>query len=234
MKSLLVGLAILASVASGQTRPKNSYRRPGGAPTAPARPVSPEVHPDHTITVRLPAPQVSTVALLFGGSKPMTKDDAGLWSITIGPVEPEIYTYNFVVDGVRILDAGTNNIKNGHFLDSGVVEVPGSPARLDEFRNVPHGALGMRTYTSSPLQILRQVYVYPPPQYAAEPNRKFPVLYLRHGSGDSEQNWSDTGRAGVILDNLIAEHKAQPMTIVMPNCDVATTSPVEVLRAASK
>jgi enterochelin esterase-like enzyme len=168
------------------------------------------VHADRTITVRLPAPQVSTVALLFGGSKPMTKDAAGLWSITIVPVEPEIYTYNFVVDGVRILDAGTNNI------------------------NVPHGALGMRTYTSSPLQILRQVYVYPPPQYAAEPNRKFPVLYLRHGSGDSEQNWSDTGRAGVILDNLIAEHKAQPMTIVMPNCDVATTSPVEVLRAASK
>jgi enterochelin esterase-like enzyme len=220
MKSLLFGLAILASVASGQTRPKNSYRGPGGAPTAPARPVSPEVHPDRTITFRLPAPQVSTVSLLFGGSKPMTKDAAGLWSITIGPMEPEIYTYNFLVDGVRILDAGTNNIKNGHFLDSSVVEVPGSPARFDEVRNVPHGALGIRTYTSSPLQILRHVYVYTPPQYDAEPNRKFPVLYLRHGSGDSEQNWSDTGRAGVILDNLIAEHKAQPMIIVMPNGDV--------------
>jgi len=217
---VLIGLALVASVVFGQARPKNTYRGPGGAPTTPARPVSPEVHPDRTITFRLKAPQANTVALMWSGSKPMTKDADGLWSLTIGPVEPEIYTYNFVVDGVRILDSGTNQIKNGHFLDASMVEVPGNPPRFDEIRAVPHGALGIRTYNSTPLHIVRHLYVYTPPQYDTEPNRRFPVLYLKHGSGDSEENWSDTGRAGVILDNLIAEHKAEPMMIVMPNGDI--------------
>ncbi len=223
MKSrFFVALALVAVAAFGQTRPKNTYRGPGsaGAVTAPARPVSPEVHPDRTITFRLRAPQANTVSLSWNGPKPMTKDASGLWSITIGPVEPEIYTYNFVVDGVRILDTGTNHVKNGHFLDASEVEVPGNPPRFDELRDVPHGALGIRTYTSTPLRIVRHLYVYTPPQYDAEPGRKFPVLYLKHGSGDSEENWSDTGRAGVILDNLIAEHKAVPMIIVMPNGDI--------------
>jgi len=70
---------------------------------------------------------------------------------------------------------------------------------------------------------LRQLYVYTPPQYDTEPNRRFPVLYLRHGSGDTEENWSDTGRAGVIVDNLIAQHKAVPMIVVMPNGDTDGT-----------
>ena len=217
----LVGLMLTASLATGQVRPKNTYRGPGaGTPTAPARPVSPEIHPDRTVTFRLLAPQANTVALSWNGTKPMAKDASGLWSITVGPVEPDIYTYNFVVDGVRTLDPGTNFIKNGHFLDASAFEIPGNPPRFDEVRNVPHGALGIRTYTSTPLHILRHLYVYTPPQYDTEPNRKFPVLYLKHGSGDSEENWSDTGRAGVILDNLIAEHKAQPMLIVMPNGDI--------------
>ena len=100
----------------------------------------------------------------------------------------------------------------------GVVD-PGNPPRFDEVRNVPHGALQIRTYTSTPLKESRKLYVYTPPQYDTEPGRRFPVLYLRHGSGDNEENWSDTGRAGVILDNLIAQHKAVPMIIVMPNGD---------------
>ena len=127
--------------------------------------------------------------------------------------------YNFVVDGVRILDPGNPNLKNGRALDASIVEVPGNPPRFDAVQSVPHGALQIRTYLSTPLKKPRKLYVYTPPQYDAEPNRRFPVLYLRHGSGDNEENWSDTGRAGVILDNLIAQHKAVPMLIVMPNGD---------------
>ena len=149
----------------------------------------------------------------------MAKDSDGLWSISIGPVEPEIYTYNFVVDGVKILDPGNAALKNGRTIDASVVEVPGNPPRFDELRNVPHGALQIRTYTSSPLKTVRRLYVYTPPQYDSEPTRRFPVLYLRHGSGDNEENWSDTGRAGAILDNLIAERKAVPVLIVMSNGD---------------
>ncbi len=202
-----------------QSRPKNTYHSNGAATAAATRLVSPDVHPDRTITFALRAPQASMVVLQLGGAKPMVKNADGIWSVTIGPVEPEIYTYTFVVDGVRILDPGNPNLKNGRTIDASVVEVPGTPPRFDEVQNVPHGALQIRIYESTPLKKIRRLYVYTPPQYDAEPTRKFPVLYLRHGSGDNEENWSDTGRAGVILDNLIARHKAVPMLIVMSNGD---------------
>jgi enterochelin esterase-like enzyme len=204
--------------AQDAARPKNTYHSSGGASAAP-RLVSPEIRSDRTIVFRLRAPEAARVTLSFAGSKPMSKDDSGVWSATVGPVEPEIYQYNFVVDGVRMLDPGNPNLKNGRALDASIVEVPGNPPRFDQLQSVAHGALHIRTYFSTPLKKSRRLYVYTPPQYDLEPNRRFPVLYLRHGSGDNEENWSDTGRAGVILDNLIAQHKAVPMLIVMPNGD---------------
>jgi len=224
MKQLIAAAAVCACllVAQDAGRPKNTYHSSGGASAVP-RVVSPEVRPDRTIVFRLRAPEAGRVNLSFGGSKTMTKDDAGVWSATVGPVEPEIYEYNFVVDGVRILDPGNPNLKNGRAPDASTVEVPGNPPRFDELQAVPHGALQIRTYLSTPLKRARKLYVYTPPQYDSEPRRRFPVLYLRHGSGDNEGNWSDTGRAGVILDNLIAQHKAVPMLIVMPNGDTDGT-----------
>ncbi len=210
---------ITATVASAcLLAAQNTYHSSGGASAA-SRLVSPEIRPDRTIVFRLRAPEAARVTLSFGGSKPMSKDDSGVWSATVGPVEPEIYQYNFVLDGVRILDPGNPHLKNGRALDASIVEVPGNPPRFDELQSVAHGALQIRTYMSTPLKKPRRLYVYTPPLYDLEPNRRFPVLYLRHGSGDNEENWSDTGRAGVILDNLIAQHKAVPMIIVMPNGD---------------
>jgi len=203
-------------------RPKNTYHSTGGAAQQ-QRLVSPEVHPDRTITFRLRAPEASQVSLAFQGTRQMAKGADGVWSATTMPVEPEIYTYNFVVDGVRILDPGNAHIKNGRSIDASLVEVPGNPPRFDEVQAVPHGALQIRTYTSTPLAKLRQLYVYTPPQYDTEAARRFPVLYLRHGSGDTEENWSDTGRAGVILDNLIARGQAVPMIVAMPNGDTDGT-----------
>jgi enterochelin esterase-like enzyme len=104
-----------------------------------------------------------------------------------------------------------------------VVEVPGTPPRFDELQDVPHGTIQIRTYRSTPLKRWRKLYVYVPPQYEVDASRKFPVLYLRHGSGDNEANWSEDGRAGVILDNLLAQGKAVPMLIVMPNGDTDGT-----------
>ena len=220
MIKLLSLAAAVAWILAAQDspRPKNTYHSSGGASSQP-RLVSPQVNPDRTILFRLRAPQAAQVVLSFSGSKPMTKDEAGLWTATVGPMEPEIYTYNFVVDGVRILDPANPYLKNGRALDASVVEVPGNPPRFDELQTVPHGALSIRTYLSTPLKKPRKLYVYTPPQYDSEPARRFPVLYLRHGSGDNEENWSSTGRAGIILDNLIAQRKATPMIIVMPNGD---------------
>ena len=224
MKLLPAALAAACILSAQESpRPKNTYHSSGGASGQQQRLVSPEVHSDGTVTFRLRAPQASHVSLAFAGAKPMTKDDSGVWTATAGPLTPEIYQYNFVVDGVRILDPANNNLKNGRALDASIVEIPGNPPRFDELQSVPHGALAIRIYYSTPLKKQRRLYVYTPPQYDTEPARRFPVLYLRHGSGDTEENWSDTGRAGVILDNLIAARKAVPMIIVMPNGDTDGT-----------
>jgi enterochelin esterase family protein len=221
-KFITAAIAAACLLSAQQPRPKNTYHSTGAA-SAQARVVSPEVNPDRTIVFRLRAPEAAKVSLMFAGSKPMTKDASGIWTAVAGPVEPEIYQYNFVVDGVRMLDPANPHLKNGRALDASIVEVPGTPPRFDEVQAVPHGALGIRYYRSTPLKKTRRLYVYTPPQYDSEPTRRFPVLYLRHGNGDDEENWSDTGRAGVILDNLIAQHKAAPMIIVMPNGDTDGT-----------
>lgn len=214
-----VVLAFLALVLTAQRalRPKNTYHSGGGATAA--RLVSPEIRPDRTVIFRLKAPDAARVTLSFAGTKSMSKGADGVWVATVGPLEPEIYLYNFIVDGVRILDPSNPRLKNGRELDASIVEIPGDPPRFDEVQAVPHGALQIRTYDSTPMKGRRRLFVYTPPQYDSEPARKFPVLYLRHGSGDNEENWSEIGRAGVILDNLIAQHKAAPMLIVMPNGD---------------
>jgi enterochelin esterase family protein len=216
---------VVVACAFGQTpapRP-NTYRSSGGATAARTRLVSPEIHPDRSVTFQIRAPQATDVVLSLGGAKRMKKDETGLWSITIGPLEPEIYEYSFVVDGARVLDTGNPFLKTGQEVSANLLDVPGSPPRFDQTQDVPHGALQIRSYTSTPLKQSRKMYVYTPPEYDAEPTRRFPVVYLRHGSGDDESTWSIEGRAGVILENLIAQRKAVPALIVMTNGDTDRT-----------
>lgn len=185
----------------------------------PRPPTSPEVLADRRVTFRLQAPSADKVELagVAGQTRPMTKDDNGLWSLTLGPLEPEIYRYQFVVDGLRITDPVNAWVDVGRNAANSLFEIPGSPARFDERRPGPGGTLHIRHYHSNILGVARRVFIHVPAAYDAEPARRFPVLYLRHGNGDFENTWSDLGRAGVILDNLVAEGRAVPMIIVMPN-----------------
>jgi enterochelin esterase-like enzyme len=196
-----------------------------GAP----RIVSPEVLPDHRITFRVSAPKATEAILRFseGGpqSHPMTKGEGGVWSVTIGPVEPEIYTYTFLIDGAKTIDLANPIAKIGASVDASVVEVPGDPPRFDQVQEVPHGSIDIHTYSSGVSKTQRGMYVYVPPDYYTQPAKRFPVLYLWHGGGGAEQDWSRDGRAGVILDNLIAQKKAVPMLIVMPNNVPGTPAP---------
>ena len=221
----LTALLSATGVLHGQssTARKNTYRSSGNNAAAAPRFVSPEVHADRTVTFRIRAPKASEVAVAFQGVKPMAKDADGTWSLTVGPLEPEIYEYSFTVDGARVLDTANTLLKTGRTLSGNLLEVPGTPPRFDEVQEVPHGSIQVRTYASTPLKRRRQLYVYLPPQYDSEPARRFPVLYLRHGSGDDESTWSLQGRAGVILENLIAQRKAIPMLIVMTNGDTDNT-----------
>jgi len=183
--------------------------------------VSPEVLPDHRITFRISAPKATEAVLRFSETGPqshlMSKGDDGVWSVTVGPVEPEIYTYSFLIDGVKTIDLANPILKVGASIDASVVEVLGDPPRFDQAQEVPHGSIDIHTYASSVSKTQRGLYVYVPPDYYSQPAKHFPVLYLWHGGGGAEQDWSRDGRAGVILDNLIVQKKAVPMLIVMPN-----------------
>lgn len=189
---------------------------------APVR--SPEVHPDRTVTFRLRAPQAPSVELVgevLQGKppQPMTKGDNGVWSITIGPLEPEIWIYNFRVHGVDLPDPSNINLMPraaGAAAVSSFVEVPGGSAGFYDARPVPHGEVRMVLYESKAMAVSRYAWIYTPPGYDKS-SAKYPVYYLLHGNGETQAGWVVNGRANIILDNLIADKKAEPMIVVMPH-----------------
>ena len=146
----------------------------------------------------------------------MVKGGDGIWSATLGPLPPDIYTYAFNIDGVNTPDPRNPWVKlvSGTGLAS-QVQVPGDGPQFWDAKPVPHGLLQIMTYESKALGATRQAYVYTPPDYNRTTTR-YPVLYLLHGGGDLDPGWSQTGRAHLIMDNLIAEKQATPMIVVMP------------------
>ncbi|MDE3198463.1 MAG: esterase [Acidobacteriota bacterium] len=187
-------------------------------------PVSPEIHADRTVTFRLFAPKASEVVLMGSPGvlevikepKPLQKDAKGVWSLTVGPLPPGFYTYGFAIDGgLRMPDPSNSELELRRWGPTSVFIVPGPEKAVFEERPVPHGTVHIDFYDSGNLNTERMFYVYTPPGY--ESNReKYPVLYLLHGNGQIEASWTWTGRANVIMDNLIADGKAKPMIVVMP------------------
>jgi enterochelin esterase family protein len=181
--------------------------------------VSPEVHADRKATFRLKAPtaqKVLLVANFLSESQPLTKDEEGLWSVTVGPLAPEVYEYRFIVDGLSIPDLVNPDVKVWRRVSRSMVLVPGEEPMFYEEQKVPHGTVHIHTYDSTSLGVTRRLYVYTPAGYETETLRRYPVLYLLHGSGDTELTWTVVGRANIILDNAIAQKRARPMIVVMP------------------
>ncbi|WP_316801531.1 esterase [Pedobacter frigidisoli] len=186
---------------------------------------SPEINSDKSITFRLMAPGAKKVELqgdMLGHNNPvpMNKQDDGLWTYTTPPVKPELYSYSFIVDGLKIRDA--NNVYQIRDVASvvNVVIVPGGKAENYLVKDVPHGTVSKRWYKSPGNEKNRRISIYTPPGYE-EGKNKYPVLYLLHGMGGDEEAWLALGRTAQILDNLIAQGKAKPMIVVMPNGNVA-------------
>jgi enterochelin esterase-like enzyme len=189
--------------------------------------VSPEVNDDQTITFRLKASHVQKAELTGGPillalkSKqpiPFVKSTDSLWTLTVGPVKPDIYVYRFVLDGVQVVDP--NNTFTGSSNQPGYssVIVHDKSAAYYDARPVPHGSITRHIYHSDVLNGEREMFVYTPPGY--DKNRKYPVLYLLGGSGELASGWSQDGRANFIADNLLSEGKIVPMIIAMPNNQV--------------
>jgi len=181
--------------------------------------ISPEVHSDGRVTFRLRAPSAKSVGVsiqFVQGVRPMTRNESGLWSVTLGPAEPEIYEYNFVVDGLNIVDPANSWLKVWIRNARNLVEIPGKEPMCYQQQNVPHGTLHLHKYPSKSLGVTRGLYIYTPPGYETSENIRYPVLYLLHGMGDTEDAWTGVGRANFIADNLLAAKKASPLVIVMP------------------
>jgi enterochelin esterase-like enzyme len=205
----LVAALVVAGVAAAQA----------GRPRTPVV-MSPEVKSDRQVTFRLYAPRAESVGVfttdLPGGfvPRPMKRGEKGVWELTFDAVEPGTYRYLFEVDGVRAVDPRNQAVSQSNGNVWSVLHVPGA-AFMDRV-DVPHGAVAEVYYHSTALGKDRRMHVYTPPGYEAGTER-YPVLYLLHGAGDSDDAWTSVGRANFILDNLIAAGKARPMIVVMPN-----------------
>ncbi|HYW48581.1 MAG TPA: alpha/beta hydrolase-fold protein [Bryobacteraceae bacterium] len=182
---------------------------------------SPEVASDRRVTFRLQAPKATEVTLtgeFMTGSKSLQKDAQGMWSLTVGPIEPEIYNYNFTIDGVRIIDPNNPAVKSGSTPSTiaSVLEVPGDRPAFYSGQNVPHGEVRTHWYQSKSLNALRRLTVYTPPGYNPASATRYPALYLFHGANADETAWIRFGHANLILDNLLAAQQAKPFVVVMP------------------
>jgi enterochelin esterase family protein len=216
--SLLIASTVLAQrgPSTGPATGPTAGRRGGGGPGI----VSPEVHADGTVTFRLQAPKASEVTLTgdwLPAAEKLTKDEQGIWSVKLGPLEPGLGIYSFTTDGVAMADPVNPRIKLRARGSASLVDVPGTGNELWVSREVPHGTVEINYHKSKVLNGAdREFRVYTPPGYDQNPNQRYPVMYLLHGNNDTQAGWVDVGRANMIMDNLIADKKAVPMIVVMP------------------
>jgi enterochelin esterase family protein len=187
--------------------------------TPPVR--SPEIASDHRVTFRLRAPNANAVTMsgeFLKGEQALQKGADGVWSVTLGPIEPEIYHYNFTIDGVKTIDPSNPDLKTGSTPSTimSVLTVPGSEPSFYDGRPVPHGTIRTHWYESKSLGTLRRLTVYTPPGYDGADRTRYPVLYLFHGANADETAWTRFGHVNLILDNLLAAGKIAPFVVAMP------------------
>jgi enterochelin esterase-like enzyme len=204
---LLFGLVLMCIVSIAEGQP----------PRGPLV-ISPQINPEKTIVFRYLAPLAKDVKLSAQFEKAplaMIKDTMGIWSVTVGPVAPDIYPYSFIVDGVTVMDPANVAFFTNERFKASLVDVPDNPPLVHSIKDVPHGTVTYEYYPSAD-GTTGSLVVYTPPGYNKDSSKKYPVFYLISGTTDTEETWFKVGRANFILDNLIAKGKAKPMIIVMP------------------
>lgn len=231
MKKLFIGILSLMAASWSPCAAQQSI---WGVPTI----ISPDIHEDNTVTFRLDAPKARQVIVTgdflpakkittpngsyeVPGSAELKRNEAGMWEFTTdAPLSPELYSYAYLVDSLRINDPNDVYMLRDVVMVSNIFIVPGERADLYRVNNVPHGTVSKVWYHSPALGMDRRLTVYTPAGYE-KGDKSYPVFYLLHGMGGDENSWSELGRAAQILDNLIASGKAEPMIVVMPNGNVA-------------
>lgn len=191
--------------------------------------VSPEVHPDNRVTFRFRAPDAVSVELsgqFQNENRQMQQQEDGVWAVTVGPIKPDLYPYNFVVDGIGMNDPNNQYLFPNEGFKASLLDVPSDAGAIYAQKDVPHGKVSYHFYESEIVGEDRSFIVYTPPGYD-ESDKCYPVFYLVSGTTDTEETFFKVGKANFILDNLISEGKAKPMIIVMPygNMRVGTPRP---------
>jgi enterochelin esterase-like enzyme len=210
---------------SGVMIHSQEVQQPGGPQI-----ISPEIMENNSAMFRLYSQDAKSVAvsgswMSRGETLEMQKDVNSVWSVQTGPLEPSLYHYNLVIDGVSVIDpANPKAMRDGTRYASTLI-IPGEGSQNFRVNDVPHGSVAKVWYESPSLGLYRRMYVYTPPGYE-DANGNYPVLYLLHGGGGDEDVWTALGRANYILDNLIAKGKARPMIVVMTNGNPDQTASV--------
>jgi enterochelin esterase-like enzyme len=216
--SSVAATLLSAQVESGAPNSKEPSPRSRGL----QRPVtSPDIASDRRVTFRLRAPEATVVTVngeFMSGTKPLVKDSDNIWSFTTDPLLPEIYAYNFTIDGVKTIDPSNPEVKTGSTAQTiqSILEVPGETPAFYDARPVPHGEIRTDWYESKSLHSIRRLTIYTPPGFDGSGRTRYPVLYLLHGANADEAAWTKLGRVNLILDNLLAEKKIKPFLVVMP------------------
>ena len=217
MKTALPGVALLAglSVMAQTNQPRVEDFKP--AATNQRGKEYPQVNSERRVRARISAPQAQSVLLDINGIRfPMTKDANGVWTGDSAPFDEGNHYYRLVIDGAEVPDPGSTFIF-GSGLWQNDIEIPAFDQDFYALKNVPHGQLREVLYFGKTSNTNRHCFVYTPPDYDKDLNKRYPVLYLQHGYSEGESGWGAQGRAGLIMDNLLAEGKARPFMIVMEN-----------------
>lgn len=226
MRKIILSLACTMAAATGFAQQALDWNK---APLA-----SPVVNADNSVTFNVAAPEAQKVEIVGDflpiekvkteqgeserrGPQALKKNEKGVWSFTSAPLQPELYMYNILVDGVKVTDP--LNVYAIRDVSS-IFMVKGGVDGLYQVQNVPHGTVSKTWYKSPTANMTRRLTIYTPAGYE-QSKEKYPVLYLLHGMGGDENAWSELGRATQIMDNLIASGKAKPMIVVMPNGNIS-------------
>ena len=175
---------------------------------------------DLKVMFRVNAPQAGKVQIDLGKLYDMQKNEKGIWTVTTDPQVPGFHYYSLVIDGVRVADPASESFYGTGRMSS-AIDIPDEGVDFYTIKNVPHGDIRSCIYFSKTTGTWRNLNIYTPPGYDKQTKNKYPVLYIQHGGGEDERGWAVQGKTNIILDNLIAEGKAKPMLVVIPNGNVS-------------
>lgn len=186
----------------------------------------PQILPDNRVIFKIDAPDAQKVQIDLGKKYDMVKDSTGIWTVTTDSISRGFHYYSLLLDGMAVADPASETFYGMGRMASGI-EIPYENGDFYALKDVPHGDIRIRRYFSPVTNSWRRMYIYAPPGYDASNAEKYPVLYLMHGGGEDERGWSTQGRTDLILDNLIAENKAKPMLVVMPDGNLGSRNNFE-------